>query len=514
MSEADKAMWGDFLMSLKELGDTFYAYRFQPETGIEGDYYFNSTYGEELYVTFDTFFAYFYEADGTLFAKNAYTISDNAVVFYSFDGALEDWLAGATIENGKIVALTYNGNNYVPAAHNITGKYMGTDEFGNTPISVIVDETNVTMIFVNPMSGDETTVVYTYSIGAFGDVVLYTGEGEEAAEVNSLVADLVIENKKLASATYNGTAYSLKAISIKGNYVDAEGLLNVSIDNAGNIVMDYDHPRFGSSSVSYTYVINSKDSVSLYNAEGAEVSPMEAGLTVENGVVIEVIYNGFPYEVTRVLPSYVGKYIISDGWNEFEMDVTEETITLYIGWGASVYDYVEEDGAIVLYVDGQPLNPMFGTGVTLTDGEITAVTNNGWEYTVSKAGEGEDEEIVAGEYYNGSVFVELTDTYLNFPDSNTFTPSQSGTHVFTLPTGVGFFVDGKMYSDFSGEELGATKTVSVVLVEGKTYEIGLTCGDKALLGEIEITFEANLPTSEGGDVNDEEVGGGVDGEIK
>ena len=98
-------------------------------------------------------------------------------------------------ESGSVTAVT-------------PGTYLGTDDYGNQLLTVVVDETTVTFTYNHPMMGS-TTVVANYYIEN-GEVVLIDPATETV--LNPLSGALYIDANGLpTSAAYNGNNYTLLA---------------------------------------------------------------------------------------------------------------------------------------------------------------------------------------------------------------------------------------------------------------------------------------------------------------
>ena len=108
------------------------------------------------------------------------------------------------------------------------GTYTGTDGFGNSFLTVVIDDTTVTFTFNHPMMGP-SSVTATYAI-VDGAVVLYDEDGEV---LNPLAGALTIDaNGVPTGADYNGTGYTLAASGstgggdVGGDDEDTEGTID------------------------------------------------------------------------------------------------------------------------------------------------------------------------------------------------------------------------------------------------------------------------------------------------
>ena len=93
----------------------------------------------------------------------------------------------------------------------ITGSYIGSDDWGNSPLAVVVGaDGSVVFTYTHPMMG-ESSFTATYEI-VDGAVVLYN---EDGTALNPLAGSLTITDGVLTGASYNGTDYTLVAGSLE-----------------------------------------------------------------------------------------------------------------------------------------------------------------------------------------------------------------------------------------------------------------------------------------------------------
>lgn len=83
--------------------------------------------------------------------------------------------------------------------------YVGTDDWGNSPLTVVITDTTVTFNYNHPMTGP-SSATYTYAM-VDGAMVLYNEDGSTVNPLGGLVN--VDENGTPVSAAYNGTDYTL-----------------------------------------------------------------------------------------------------------------------------------------------------------------------------------------------------------------------------------------------------------------------------------------------------------------
>ena len=146
------------------------------------------------------------DANGNAVAKNAdytytleagktYTITFSMLSMFSKVGANElsitAEIASDDDEGGDIEA-------------SIEGTYTGTDMWGNSPLTVVIDATTVTFNFSHPMFGDQSAT-YTYEI-VDDEMIIYN---EDGSVLNPLAGAVTLTDGVPTGAAYNGNDYDL-----------------------------------------------------------------------------------------------------------------------------------------------------------------------------------------------------------------------------------------------------------------------------------------------------------------
>ena len=108
--------------------------------------------------------------------------------------------------------------------------YVGTDDWGNSPLTVVITDTTVTFNYNNPMTGP-SSATYTYAM-VDGAMVLYNEDGSTVNPLGGLVN--VDENGTPVSAAYNGTDYTLAPAGAEDD--DNTGDDNTGDDDTDEIV--------------------------------------------------------------------------------------------------------------------------------------------------------------------------------------------------------------------------------------------------------------------------------------
>ncbi len=180
----------------------------------------------------------------------------------------------------------------------IQGTYTGTDDWGNSPLTVVIDATTVTFNYSHPMMGDQTAT-YTYAI-VDGAMVLYD---ENDNVLNPLAGKVTLTNGVPTAAAYNGTDYTLALgesddeASIEGTYTGTDmwgnSPLTVVID-ATTVTFNFSHPMQGDQSATYTYEIVDGEMV-IYNEDGSVLNPLAGAVILTDGVPTGAAYNGTDY---------------------------------------------------------------------------------------------------------------------------------------------------------------------------------------------------------------------------
>ncbi len=124
--------------------------------------------------------------------------AETTVTFIFASTATGEYEIEYTVEEKEISDATKDGP--------IEGTYIGTDAWGSSPLTVVIDSTNKTVTFnyVHPMMGSQTLEA-TFAI-VEGAMVLYDSEGEE---LNMYAGAITLTNGVVTGASYGGNEYTL-----------------------------------------------------------------------------------------------------------------------------------------------------------------------------------------------------------------------------------------------------------------------------------------------------------------
>ena len=148
----------------------------------------------------------------------SYTFADGIVTVYINGNAMSDTILGVTlgsdgvptsfVSNGDLYTVTEGGNGGDDTEITVVqGTYIGSDNFGASPLTVVIDGNTVTFNYNHPMMGP-SSITATYEV-VDGAVVLYD---EDGSVLSPLACVLVINAEGVpVSADYNGTSYTLSA---------------------------------------------------------------------------------------------------------------------------------------------------------------------------------------------------------------------------------------------------------------------------------------------------------------
>ena len=319
---------------------------------------------------YDVNFAYTAPGAGKLTLSVGAAIMGNVDIVYSVNGGATSTLAlessvELTLEAGDKLLISVTSEGYATLAaawdgptaggdgEEVTlaqGTYTGTDGYGSSPLTVVIDDTTVTFNFNHPMMGP-SSVTATYAI-VDGAVVLYD---EDGAVLNPLAGSLTIDaNGVPTAAEYNGTSYTLAAggstggddgeevTLAQGTYTGTDdygnSFLTVVIDDT-TVTFNFNHPMMGPSSVTATYAIVD-GAVVLYDEDGEVLNPLAGALTIDaNGVPTAADYNGTGYTLAA------GGSTGGDDVGGDDDGVEEEKITT----SGTIYD--DEENTIILTDD-------------------------------------------------------------------------------------------------------------------------------------------------------------------
>ena len=314
-------------------------------------------------------------------------------------------------------------------------------------------------------------------------------------------------------------------IDITGIYIgtDAFGnqLLDVIIDSeAGTVVFDYYHPLTGPNVVNATYVITN-GVVILYNQDGAPLHPLAGTLTLEDNIPVMASFNGTEYSLSLGDPDdnegeedeeiKVIKGIMVDG-EENSFTVTDEDISIdkmyvtFIPVNDGVYDFLSEHIFVVAITkeDGTPADMNMYENYVLQSYQkyvleisLEYISRAG-EYTITPKYEYPkghpknpywyiyDEENFAT--YKGDYKPVWYQIYANVTGKMIVSTNVKGVTVMLAAV-----------SDF---DLAATETLTLDVVQGRKYYIGLAAYDRT--DEVRIKFNVKIeegPIKTDGGVN-------------
>ncbi len=156
----------------------------------------------------------------------------------------------------------------------IQGTYTGTDDWGNSPLTVVIDATTVTFNYSHPMMGDQTAT-YTYAI-VDGAMVLYD---ENDNVLNPLAGKVTLTNGVPTAAAYNGTDYTLALGGSTGgdDEGDDEGGSGDTAGTAENPIVIETLPttitQTGEHDVYYTYTVTEDCTIIISSVDGQMCDP-------------------------------------------------------------------------------------------------------------------------------------------------------------------------------------------------------------------------------------------------
>ena len=224
--------------------------------------------------------------------------------------------------------------------------------------------------------------------------------------------------------------------------------------NSFEVVIDattirFTNPRQGE--IVYEYVC--ENGIYSFFQGGVQVTmPLMFNVVVENGVAVELTYNGTTYTLTKnaetpVVEGIEGNWVATDAWgNSFDVVIDATTITFTPPRSdVVVIEYTCEGGIYTFFGDGNAITNPFAFYLSVVDGAPVEMTYNGTTYTIS-AGSSEPETPagIEGEYtvydsWGNAMNVIIDATTI------TFTPPMSEAVVFEYVCDNGiysFFQDG------------------------------------------------------------------------
>lgn len=220
----------------------------------------------------------------------------------------------------------------------ISGTYLGTDDFGNQLLNVIIDSTLGTVVFnyYHPLTGPNV-VNATYEI-IYGTLVLYN---ESGVPLHPLAGTLTLENNLPVAASFNNIVYKLTVGENNSNSAD-----NVEIKVISGIIED-----------------NVENILSI-TPEDISVDKMYVFFTPENSGAYDFLSNHiFVVSMTTQDGASVEK-------NDYEYYLLESQVK-YIA--EISLEYISRAGdysitPVYFYPEGHPKNPVW----CLTDEMVTA----------------------------------------------------------------------------------------------------------------------------------------------
>ena len=479
---------------------------------VGGSYLGSNPYRGECTLVIDT-------ANGTVTMNGqefTYTFDSGVMTLYLNGNAMPDYMLGVTLgSDGVPTAFVNNGDSYTVLANaggddgeddgddtveTVTeGTYVGTDWFGNSPLTVTVEGNTVTFTYNHPMMGP-SSLVATYAF-VDGELVLY---GENGSELHPLAGSLTVDATGTPiSAGYNGNDYTLSVggssddgdetveTVTEGTYVgtDRYGNSPLTVTVEGNTVtFTYNHPMMGPSSLVATYAFVDGELV-LYGEDGSELHPLAGSLTVDaTGTPISAGYNG-------------NDYTLSVGGSSDDENVAGALTGYYAmeGYEVSIYEDWEVAGKYIF-------NAYNNNGDVYYT--LTAVDNGDGSYTLTLTLENPEEDVFGFLYEEFTVYVYGDYKTMVGPALEVEIPDYEditlGTHTVTLTTEM--IESGYLYFDFvvEAEAFYNVSGLSAIFydVYGEYYGSGLTFlyeGNYVLAlsvwdaaeGDVEFTFSAS-----------------------
>ena len=306
----------------------------------------------------------------------------------------------------------------------ITGTYTGTDGFGNSPLTVVIDATSVTFNYNHPMMGP-SSATYTYSI-VDGAVVLYDEDGNE---VNPLGGALTLTNNVPTGASYNGTEYTLTiGGSSEGGEGEGEGSDPIEITTEGYLYdgeseVTITDEQYAAGKVYYAFTPWNEgeyyfSSMDLY-VSGVYLNGV-ALTTNDNGYYVLSQNVQYAVEISCAYVSGAGTYAVNAEY-QYPLGHQENPIWLY-SLGESI-------------TASYPGNyqPVWYQFYASANGTVTVTTENTTATILLTAAIGSEVESVDGtvsltvmqgrKYYIGVADYSVDENYANPAAEITFTPS-------------------------------------------------------------------------------------------
>jgi hypothetical protein len=287
------------------------------------------------------------------------------------------------------------------------------------------------------------------------------------------------------------------------SYIDAE--LTLSFDIGVNV-------KYGSDLASLTSVnginelkLTVENGVGYYLAIAtADGSPADVGFSVTVGDNSGVIPDPDPGVGTDPNPGKTGLeggFIATSVFNSnVRVLITSTSINIVDPEGRVItFTYTYVDGVFEVYYNGNKLPNSGDPEFTIENGVMTAIRNNGTDFTLTPTDEeiiidkGNDEPV--GSLYNPIVLETLPETLTVVSDTTektyySFTATESGTLTFTWPSADSWVdiyeLDASGNNTQNNSSTYLTSSFHFEIEEGKTYRFGLGTANKK--GEFVITL--------------------------
>lgn len=285
------------------------------EAGLAGTYIGTDNYGNSITVTVtDTTITF--QPPRSQVIEWVYTYVDGVLTLTNPDGSaviVMPNMQGMTIENDVFTVLAYNGSifNLEKQAteqeddQSYAGQYTGADRWGNE-INVTITDSEISW---TDARGNEVILTYTIDNGV---VTVYLNGATFGESMLGATVDTV--NYVFTGLTYNGTSYTMtkvtagggddeeggeeETVSFAGNYTAHDSYGNSIAVTVTDTTITFQPPRGAEIVWDYTYA---NGEITLTNPDGTPVFVMAGmqGVTVENGELVSIAYNGTSYTLTK-----------------------------------------------------------------------------------------------------------------------------------------------------------------------------------------------------------------------
>ena len=490
--------------------------------GEAGDYTFNVT--DALGFWSDT--ARSPELDYQMSSATSFTMTLSA-------GQKVVFTVSAPVRGTYTVTFTFKGGvapEKPTVQPGLAGTYVATDDWGGS-FNVTVTEDTITF---QPPRSPMVVLTYTYVDGV---VTLYS-EGEALTNPMFYGAAVDATNEVFTELTYGGTFYTLEKqpsqggeepepepeapTTIVGTYEAKDGWGNILTVEITETTISFSTMR-GDVLYYYTYV----DGVASYTDTNGNPVTMEQmfSLTIENGRVTGMIYNGTTYTLTLIgqggdeepkpeeptdIELVIGENQVPVTGDSFEMTVVTFTATQ-----DGTYKFIAGEGVVILYnyaptLEGETLT------ITATAGQVITLEVNDMYYNagyslVTVVFEGAEEPEV-NVLDMGENEVTLTEAQLENGVDYEFTATVAGMYTFASNDLLAIFFNENGMQIGRGQiylEAGQTITVTFVCfaMEAGTYTatVSVETGDDEEEDELILVEGENTIV-----IGDDQVMDGVD----